>query len=173
MTSDKTYDVEARLDAVISSLTIPILTTTAQTISTQNTSYANVNPSSGPGLNVTLGVGTYVVDIWLTYVESATASQQPRFQFTFGGTFTQAQTVGIWQSNNATTSFGGWSSSGLGPIAGPNYTTSTQFLHIRLKIVTSAGGTLQLQANTSLAADTYAIQPSADMSVQWWGTGLA
>jgi hypothetical protein len=155
----KVQELERRLNALRS----PVITTAALTVSTQNTSYQNVNPATGPGLSAQVGIGAYVVEANLEYVEAVTdAANKPRFQFA-APSFSTASLQGWWQENNVSATLGG--ASGTGPVAGPAFGSNTWHLRLRLKIVTTAAGTIQLQANTSLAADTYSIQPGADLTV--------
>jgi hypothetical protein len=141
-----------------------VMTTATQAISTVNPSFVNVNPATGPGLSTPVGIGTYIVDVYLVHTD-ATNTTTPRFQFTGPATsLTTAQL--LWYKNASASTFASVPPTSLGPYAGPvqGATTDHWGVHIRLSVTFTASGTLQLQANIS-AAGSYTIAAGAEMSI--------
>jgi hypothetical protein len=146
-----------------------IVTTNTVTVTAVNGAWQNVNPATGPGLNVPVGIGKYVLDVDLRYVENQAAGV-PRFQLTgpaisqLSLTFNaQATAVG----GNTSPSACNQASSFSAALAAPTMSAiaGNSVMRLRCSFTTTASGTVQLQANTSLTGDTFVIQPGAIMTL--------
>jgi hypothetical protein len=162
----KVQELERRLNM----LPLYVVTSASLAITAVNASWQNVNPATGPGLNLpVIGGGSYLLDVSGRYQEGSaqTPAAVPRFQLTgpavsaLDTEFTaQASATGGNVSQSACNGAGTFSAAMAGPAMNSNLSV---FFHLRGSFTTTAAGTVQLQANTSTAASTPVIFGGASM----------
>lgn len=146
-----TYDI-GRLSQV---------TNTSQTIN--STSFTAIAPSSGPALSGGVAIGTYDLDVYLLYTAALSAGT-PEFRISGTATATGnitgiASVTGVTAGSVLVPSVSSYGTTINGP--SPMVATDTYFMWLTGSVTVTVAGTLQVQAATSAAVDTFTVNPGS------------
>jgi len=134
------------------------------TLATNTTGFANTSLTTITGFSTPLGIGTYLVVLFVPYLPTGTIGSTSTFALSFTGTatggalanFTVHNTSAQLSQNSApSTSF-----------VSPTHTAANTLVQINATFVVTVAGTLTGQASVQTAADTMTMFAGSYMEVQ-------